>query len=111
LGVGNDPDPVSSVRGANGRSRYAVPLRVIPARGQVSEYALHSSSKESWDVLHDDVPGSKLANESGVLAPKTRAFPVESCALAGVGEVLAGEAAGEDVDVWHRHGHAPSAVR
>jgi hypothetical protein len=104
VGVGHDPDPVAAVRGANGRSRYAVPLRVIPARGQVPEYAPHSSSKESCDVLHDDVAGSKLANESGVLAPKTRAFPVDPGAFAGVGEVLAGEAAGEDVDVWHRHG-------
>jgi hypothetical protein len=109
VGVGHDPDPVAAVRGANGRSRYAVPLRVIPARGQVPEYAPHSSSKESCDVLHDDVAGSKLANESGVLAPKTRAFPVDPGAFAGVGEVLAGEAAGEDVDVWHRHGQRPSA--
>src|SRR5690348_493109 len=53
-GVGNKPDPVASVRGAKGRSRYAVPLRVIPARGQVSENSAKPPSKESWDVLHDD---------------------------------------------------------
>jgi hypothetical protein len=47
VGVGNKPDPVAAVRGANGTSRNAVPLRVIPARGQVSENSLHSSSKES----------------------------------------------------------------
>jgi hypothetical protein len=58
LGVGNKPDPVAPVRGANGASRDAVPLRVIPARGQVPENTLHSSSKESCDVLHDDVAGS-----------------------------------------------------
>jgi hypothetical protein len=29
--------PVSSVRGANGGSRYAMPLRIKPERGQVSE--------------------------------------------------------------------------
>jgi hypothetical protein len=103
-GVGHEPDPVSTVRGANGRSRYAIPFRVIPARGQVSENSPESSSKESWDVLHDDVSGSKFANESSVLGPKTRACPVDPCSLACVGEVLAGEAAAEDVDVWHRHG-------
>ena len=47
LGVGNEPDPVAAVRGADGGSRYAVPLRVVPARGQVCEYNVESSSKES----------------------------------------------------------------
>jgi hypothetical protein len=47
VGVGNKPDTVAAVRGANGRSWYAVPLRVIPARGQVSENTSESSSKES----------------------------------------------------------------
>jgi len=107
VGVCNKPEPVASVRGANGRSRDAVPLRVIPARGQVSENTLKPPSKESCDVLHDDVAGSKLANESRVLAPKTRACPVDSSALAGEADVLAGESAAEDVDVWHRHGHSP----
>jgi hypothetical protein len=46
-GVGNKPDPVPPVRGTNGASRNAVPLRVIPARGQVSENSPESSSKES----------------------------------------------------------------
>jgi hypothetical protein len=46
-GVGHKPDPVPPVRGANGRSRYAVPLRVIPARGQVSENTSESPTKES----------------------------------------------------------------
>src|SRR5215831_11790159 len=57
-GVGHNPDSVAAVRGTNGRSRYAVPFRVVPARGQVSEYPSHSSSKESCDVFHDDVAGS-----------------------------------------------------
>jgi hypothetical protein len=111
-GVGHNPDPVPLVRGANGRSRNAVPLRVIPDRGQASEYAVESSSKESWDVLHDDVSGSKLANDSEHLEPKTRPFAVESSPEAESADVLAGEAAGDDVngrdclgvdvpDVWH----------
>jgi hypothetical protein len=58
VGVGHDEDPVTSVRGADGCRRYAVPLSVIPARGQVCEYLSHSSRKESWDVLHHDEPGS-----------------------------------------------------
>jgi hypothetical protein len=37
---------------------YAVPFRVIPEAGQVCEYVSHSPSKETRDVLHEDVPGS-----------------------------------------------------
>jgi hypothetical protein len=58
LGVGNKPEPVAAVRGANGRSGNAVPFRVIPARGKIGEDDIESSSKESCDVLHDDVAGS-----------------------------------------------------
>lgn len=46
-GVGNKPDAIPPVRGANGASWNAVPLRVIPERGQVPENSSHSSSKES----------------------------------------------------------------
>jgi hypothetical protein len=46
------------MRGADVGRSEAVPFRVIPARGQVSEYVSHPSSKEPWDVLHDDVSGS-----------------------------------------------------
>jgi len=86
------------VRGANGTSGYAVPLRVIPERGQVPENSAHSSSKQSCDVFHDDVAGSKLANESGIFGPKTRAGAVDAGASAGEAEVLAGETSTEDVD-------------
>jgi hypothetical protein len=46
-----------------------VPLRVIPERGQVSENSLNSPSKQSCDVLHDDVAGSNFANKTGELSP------------------------------------------
>jgi hypothetical protein len=58
LGVGHDEDPVTSVRGADGGSGYAVPLRVIPARGQVAEYVSHSPSKETRHVLQQHPVGS-----------------------------------------------------
>jgi hypothetical protein len=69
VGVGNNPYAVALMRGANGGSRYAMPFRIKPERGQVSENSLKSPSKQRCDVLHDDVAGSKLANNSGVLAP------------------------------------------
>jgi hypothetical protein len=58
VGVGHDPDPVAAVRGTDGSRWDAVPLRVIPARGQVAENVAHSSNKEPWDVLHEHPAGS-----------------------------------------------------
>jgi hypothetical protein len=69
VGVGNDPDAISNVVGANGASRYAVPFRIIPERGQVSENDIHPSMKQVIDVFHDDEFRSYLANKSGIVAP------------------------------------------
>ena len=46
LGVGQNPDSVSSVRGTNVGSWYAVPFRVIPDLGQVSENVAKPSTKQ-----------------------------------------------------------------
>jgi hypothetical protein len=54
-------------------------------------------NKEVCDVLHDDVPGSKLANQTGVLRPKTRARSFDADTWPGAADVLAGEAAGKDM--------------
>jgi hypothetical protein len=109
VGVGNKPEAVPPVRGAKGACGKTVPLRIEPERGQVPENTSEAPSKQSWDVLHDDVSGSYVADEPCEFGPKTRACPVDPRATAGVGEVLAGEATAEDVDVWHRHGHHPSS--
>lgn len=69
-GVGsNDEDPVTSVRSSDIGSSNAAPPEVIPARGHVgcAHVEPWSSSNESCDVLHEDVAGSQLANETGVL--------------------------------------------
>ena len=50
-GVGNHEDPITSVRGAEGGRGYAIPLRVIPDRGQVPEYVSDSPAKETRYVL------------------------------------------------------------
>jgi hypothetical protein len=97
-GVGNKPEPVSTVRGANGASRYAVPPSVVPERGQVSENVSKSSTKERCDVFHEHVAGSKLANEAGVLTPEARALARKASALPCEADVLAGEAAADGVN-------------
>jgi hypothetical protein len=66
-GVGNKPDSTPAMGSPEVGSSNAAILRVIPERGQVAENSSHAASKESCDVLHDDVSGSKFANEAGVL--------------------------------------------
>jgi hypothetical protein len=62
--------------GANVGSLYAIPDRIIPERGQVSENSAKPSawlfagtSKQFWHVLHDCEAWSNLANNSGELGP------------------------------------------
>ena len=67
--IGDDPDALALVRRADLGSRYAVPLRVIPERGQVGDDVSESSSHEPWDVLHEDVARSKYANDPREVGP------------------------------------------
>jgi hypothetical protein len=87
-------------------SRHDRPLRGIPHFGQVSENSSDRrplptfafAGEEGRHVLHDDVGGSKLANDPGELGPKTRAGAIEPGSSPGTGEVLAGEATADEVD-------------
>lgn len=59
VGVGHNEHAIAEVRGTNGRRGDAIPFRIVPALGQVSENTGHaSSSKEPWDVLQQCVAGS-----------------------------------------------------
>jgi hypothetical protein len=71
VGISDEPETVTSMRGTNGRSLNAVPFRVIPALGQISENSSKPSSQQVCDVLHDNVARSQLANDSRHLEPKT----------------------------------------
>jgi hypothetical protein len=58
VGVGHAPPPVTTVRGADGGSRYAIPFEVIPDLVKISGDGVESSNNDCCDVLHDDVSGS-----------------------------------------------------
>jgi hypothetical protein len=70
-GVGNNPDSLAAMGSANAGSWYAMPLRIEPDFGQITEYPSEPSpsisSKEIWDVFHDCVSGSNFANKTGKL--------------------------------------------
>jgi hypothetical protein len=90
--------PVPAVRGADGLRWYAIPLRIVPARGQLSENRSKPATKESCDVLQHDKSGSHLANDPREFPPKAGATPLQSGACACVAEILAREAAADEVD-------------
>jgi hypothetical protein len=75
-----------------------MPLCIIPERGQVPENSVKPPNKEVCDVFHDDVTGSKFANETGVFEPQSGPRAVEAIASSGSTDVLAGEPATDDVN-------------
>ena len=98
VGVGsNDEDSLPEMRGTTRCRRNNLPLRVIPHLGQSRDDKIKSSLDESGDVLHKDVAGSKVANNSGELGPEpARVFLRET--LTGETDGLTGEAPADEVD-------------
>jgi hypothetical protein len=58
VGVGQDEDPLALMGGTDIGRSYSTPLRIEPERGKVPENGVHAPSKETADVLHEDVAGS-----------------------------------------------------
>jgi hypothetical protein len=98
VGVGNNPNAIPFMGRAKSSNWYAVPLRIIPERGQVSENTVKPSTKQSCDVLQQYELGSKVANEAAYFGPQTRSGAVKSSAFSGEADVLAGEPAADDID-------------
>lgn len=99
VGVGNNPDAIPLVRGADGRRRDTIPLRIVPALGQLPENTVEPppSSKESCNVLQEEEVGSYSAKQSRELEVEPRPLAGDPRPLAGGADVLAGEAGGPDV--------------
>lgn len=101
-GVGHDPDPIPLVRGANCGSWYAMPLRIKPDRGQVSENTAKPSPpisvKESCDVLHEKELGSKLASQPAHFGPKAATRAIKPRPGSRIAKVLTREPAADDVN-------------
>jgi hypothetical protein len=98
IGVGNNPDPVATVRGTNGGSWSAIPDSIIPERGQVAEDPVEALRPERGDIFHDDPSWSYLANETPELKPQARPRTIEASSFSSKADVLAGEAAADCVN-------------
>ena len=99
-GVGNNPDPVSSVRRTNGARWNAMPFRVIPDLGQVPENGVQPSTKQSCHVLKHRVSRSYHANGSNHFPVESRTGSGKSGAVTGKGYVLAGETGRDNISAF-----------
>lgn len=83
---------------SNGGRRESCPLRIEPEVGKRSENAVEPPVSESWAVLHEDVARSHLANDAVHLPPEPRPLAIETITATRDRDVLAGEAAGNNID-------------
>lgn len=102
--VGNNPDPISFVRGADGARRYAIPLKIKPALGHVPENGSHPVRKERCHVLHDCVFRSYQAKGSHQFPVESRTLSGNAGAFSSAGDILTGETADNDIGVWELSG-------
>lgn len=105
FGVGQKPNPVARMWSSDRGSWYAMPLRIKPALGQVSEYSAKPSawsftraSKQTCDVLHDEESRSYFASKSVDFGPEAASRAFQSCTSPSDRDVLAGEAPTDDID-------------
>jgi len=96
-GVGHNEDAFAKVRGTTRCRRYNLPFRVIPHLFQSRNDITESSFDESWDVLHKDVLGSKVANNTGEFGPEPAGVFLRE-PFAGETDGLAGETSADEVD-------------
>jgi hypothetical protein len=75
----------------------AVPFRVIPDLGQVSENLTESAAAEHCNVFHDDVARSYFVNNSGVFFPDAAARSRDARAFSCNGDVLAGKSSANNL--------------
>jgi hypothetical protein len=99
-GVGQYEHPVPDMRGANGGSRNAMPLSIIPDLGQRPENSVQSSSKQRCHVLQHNRSGLQFSNQANGLKEQSRPFPGQSCPSSGVGNILTRESADDAIDLF-----------
>jgi hypothetical protein len=94
----NDPDPLAAMgRPGVERAQHA-PARIVPQRGQISEYDIKPPPSKHWAVFHEHVTGSYLAKDASELPPEARSGSSETAPRPRGTNVLAGKAARNDVN-------------
>jgi hypothetical protein len=97
-GVAQHEETLASVRGSGLGSAKHAPLRIEPQRGKVCEDVVESARSESCDVLDEDPRWPNLIEHTGEVPPEAGARPRDDPRpLAGDGDVLAREAASDEI--------------
>jgi hypothetical protein len=95
---GNDEHPVPDMRGTNVGSRYAMPFSIIPDLGQRPENSVQPSSKQRCHVLQHNRSRLQFSNQANGLKEQSASLSVKTCPESGIGNILAGETTGDDVN-------------
>jgi len=96
-GVGQNPSPVSPVRGTDGCSRNNDRPAGVAEAFQVSQHVVEAHRDDASNVLSQDVGRSALVNDAAHLRPEM-AVIFRAHALPGVRPGLTGEPSGEEVE-------------
>ncbi len=65
---------------------------------QIAENPIRASTAQSRDVLNDAPTRANLSDDASEFGPQARPLTVDAFALAGTGDVLAGEATADEVN-------------
>jgi hypothetical protein len=79
------------------RSRYNRPSSIIPQRGNFASNSGPSASSDCWHVFQEEEAGSNVASKPDDLEKKTAALSFQSCSKSCNANILAGEAACNDI--------------
>ena len=96
-GVGHNPDPRPLMFGADGGSRYAVPFNTIPEPIEAPEHGIPSARSKLIDVFGDDRGRLCFFDKPEHFKPKSRSLAGKSGVSTIDTDVLAGEAAADDI--------------
>jgi hypothetical protein len=107
VGVPNDKDAGTEVRGTKGGSGYGTPRRIIPHGFQAPDDRLKTAAfnplafadrEETLDVFDEDPPRLEGLDDSDELEEESTAFARQPDPPAGRADVLAREASTDEVD-------------
>jgi hypothetical protein len=97
LGVGHNPDSVSSVRGVDGTSRNSKRPRGVANGFQVKKHVVERQTDDARNILANDPSGSFLFNNSEHFRPEITVIFFASL-LPGLTEWLARKPACDDIN-------------
>jgi hypothetical protein len=86
------------MRGTNGGSRYAMPLRIKPDLGQRPENLVQPSSKQRCHVLQDNCSRLQFSNQANGFKEQPASGSIKACSFPGVGNIHTGKSADDAID-------------